>query len=168
MRGALDLFVATTITVSEVEVSPSTVTLLKVSFGYFRHQRLESLLLHGCVREYERKHRGHVRRDHSRSLREPGYAYRRPADVDRSSRTLRKGVGRHDCARGAFYSVRPQTVAQGFYDDGNSLARQRHADNAGGSGEHMPFRYPEGLGDQACQFLYSSDPDRTREGIRIS
>jgi hypothetical protein len=109
MGGACDRPVAARRTVSEVEVSLSTVMALKLVLRRGGQHRLQSVLRYARIGEDIGQHRRHVRRDHAGSLGDTRDRHRLAADIHLLDRAFREGVGRHDRARRRFEVVGMKT-----------------------------------------------------------
>jgi hypothetical protein len=135
--------------VSEVEVSLSTVTALKVEPTWRPSIACSACWLDIGVSHHKRQHRCHIGRDHPRAFGNAVEPHRHAIDRRCACGDLRIGVGGHDRTRG----VQPPVTTGGpghRFKHGSKLGRiQRFADNSGRSQEHFRRLAPDGF---RCRF----------------
>ena len=129
--------VASSSSVSEVEVSLSTVIALNDASVASRSMRLQQVGRQSRVGDDESQHRRHVGCHHARALGDPGQRHRHAMDRRGRHRTLGEGVGGHDRLGGGLDAIGPQAVGELGHARGDLLDRQPLADHAGGGDEHL-------------------------------
>ena len=134
----------------------------------FRQHCLQRGLVHDCIGKDIDQHRGHIRRNHPRTLGNPSDRDCFRPDLDLCSGTFWKGIGGHNRLGGVRNATRIKLALEVGQYRGHAVIGQRFTDHASGRREHPRLGNVTDLGDRCCDCFDRSHTAFSGKGIRVA